>query len=142
LGVVLAETDSAASSVIEAFNGLHARVILQEYIKEAKGADIRVLVVDGQVIGAMKRQGKVGEFRSNLHRGGKATLVQLSDEEENTAIKAARTLGLGISGVDLLQSERGPLVMEVNSSPGLEGIERSTKKDIAGSIIKYIERNI
>jgi ribosomal protein S6--L-glutamate ligase len=142
LGVVLAETDSAASSVIEAFNGLHARVILQEFIKEAKGADIRVLVVDGQVVGAMKRQGKVGEFRSNLHRGGVANLIQLSDEEENTAIKAARILGLSISGVDLLQSERGPLVMEVNSSPGLEGIENATKKDIAGSIIKYIERNI
>lgn len=142
LGVVLAETDNAASSVIEAFNGLHARVIVQEFIKEAKGADIRALVVDGQVIGAMKRQGKEGEFRSNLHRGGNAELIQLSEEEEVSAIKAARMLGLSISGVDLLQSERGPLIMEVNSSPGLEGIEGATKKDIAGSIIKYIERNI
>lgn len=142
LGVVLAETNNAASSVIEAFYGLHARVIMQEFIKEAKGADIRVFVVDGQVIGAMKRQGKKGEFRSNLHRGGVANLIELSDEEENTAIKAARILHLGISGVDLLQSERGPLIMEVNSSPGLEGIERATKKDIAGSIIKYIERNV
>ncbi|GGG49169.1 30S ribosomal protein S6--L-glutamate ligase [Bizionia arctica] len=142
LGVVLAETNNAATSVIEAFYGLHARVILQEFIKEAKGADIRALVVDGQVVGAMKRQGKEGEFRSNLHRGGHANLIELSDEEENTAIKAARILGLGISGVDLLQSERGPLIMEVNSSPGLEGIEGATKKDIAGSIIKYIERNI
>jgi ribosomal protein S6--L-glutamate ligase len=142
LGVVLADTDNAASSVIEAFNGLKARVILQEFIKEAKGADIRALVVDGQVVGAMKRQGKEGEFRSNLHRGGSANLIKLTDEEENTAIKAARILGLGISGVDLLQSERGPLIMEVNSSPGLEGIEGASKKDIAGSIIKYIERNI
>ncbi|GGG37159.1 30S ribosomal protein S6--L-glutamate ligase [Bizionia arctica] len=142
LGVVLAETHNAASSVIEAFNGLHARVILQEFIKEAKGADIRVFVVDGQVVGAMKRQGKEGEFRSNLHRGGVANLIQLTEEEENTAIKAAKILGLGISGVDLLQSERGPLIMEVNSSPGLEGIEQATKKDIAGSIIKFIERNI
>lgn len=142
LGVVLAETNNAASSVIEAFNGLHARVILQEFIKEANGADIRVLVVDDQVVGAMKRQGKEGEFRSNLHRGGVANLIQLTEEEESTAIKAARILGLGISGVDLLQSARGPLIMEVNSSPGLEGIERATKKDIAGSIIKYIERNL
>ena len=142
LGVVLAETENAATSVIEAFNGLQARVILQEFIKEAKGADIRALVVDGQVVGAMKRQGKEGEFRSNLHRGGQANLIDLTDEEENTAIKAARILGLGISGVDLLQSERGSLIMEVNSSPGLEGIEGATKKDIAGSIIKYIERNI
>ena len=142
LGVVLAETENAAGSVIEAFNGLHARVILQEFIKEAKGADIRALVVDGQVVGAMKRQGKDGEFRSNLHRGGTANLIQLTEEEENTAIKAARILGLGIAGVDLLQSKRGPLIMEVNSSPGLEGIESATKKDIAGSIIKYIERNI
>lgn len=142
LGVVLAETNNAASSVIDAFNGLHARVILQEFIKEAKGADIRVLVVDGQVVGAMKRQGKDGEFRSNLHRGGKANLIELTDNEENTAIKAAKILGLDISGVDLLQSERGPLIMEVNSSPGLEGIEAATKKDIAGSIIKYIERHV
>ena len=142
LGVVLAETHNAASSVIEAFNGLQARVIAQEFIKEAKSADIRAFVVDGQVVGAMKRQGKEGEFRSNLHRGGNANLIQLSEEEEVTAIKAARMLGLSISGVDLLQSERGPLIMEVNSSPGLEGIENATKKDIAGSIIKYIERNI
>ena len=142
LGVVLAETDNAASSVIEAFNGLHARVILQEFIKEANGADIRVFVVDGQVAGAMKRQGRKGEFRSNLHRGGIAKLMRLSEEEEKTAIRAARILGLGISGVDLLQSERGPLVMEVNSSPGLQGIEGATKQDIAGSIIKYIERKL
>ncbi|MAN28734.1 MULTISPECIES: 30S ribosomal protein S6--L-glutamate ligase [Mesonia] len=141
LGIVLAETQNAAKSVIEAFNGLQARVIAQEFIKEAKGADIRAFVIDGQVVGAMKRQGKEGEFRSNLHRGGTSQLIQLSDEEENSAIKAARMLGLNISGVDLLQSERGPLIMEVNSSPGLEGIEGATKKDIAVSIIKYIEKN-
>ena len=142
VGVLLAETKSAASSVLEAFQGLNARVMVQEFIKEADGADIRAFVIDGVVIGAMKRQGKEGEFRSNLHRGGSATIIELSDEEENTAIKAARILGLGISGVDLLQSERGPLIMEVNSSLGLEGIEGASKKDIAGSIIKYIERNI
>lgn len=142
LGVVLAETNNAAESVLEAFNGLQARVIVQEFIKESKGADIRAFVVDGNVVGAMKRQGKVGEFRSNLHRGGSATIIQLSDEEENAALKAAKALGLGICGVDMLQSSRGPLILEVNSSPGLEGIELATKKDIAKSIIRYIERNV
>ncbi|GGK23755.1 putative alpha-L-glutamate ligase [Yeosuana aromativorans] len=142
LGVVLAETNNAAESVLEAFNGLQARVIVQEFIKESKGADIRAFVVDGNVVGAMKRQGKVGEFRSNLHRGGSATIIQLSDEEENAALKAAKALGLGICGVDMLQSARGPLILEVNSSPGLEGIELATKKDIAKSIIRYIERNV
>lgn len=142
LGVVLAETKNAAESVLEAFNGLQARVIVQEFIKEAKGADIRVFVVDGSVVGAMKRQGKEGEFRSNLHRGGSAEIIQLTDEEENAALKAAKALGLGICGVDMLQSARGPLILEVNSSPGLEGIEAATKKDIASIIIRYIERNI
>lgn len=142
LGVVLAETRNAAESVIEAFNGLQARVIVQEFIKEAKGADIRVLVVDGHVVGAMKRQGKEGEFRSNLHRGGTASVIELSDEEEIAAIKAAKAMGLGVAGVDMLQSARGPLILEVNSSPGLEGIEDATGKDIATSIIRYIERNI
>lgn len=142
LGVVLAETRKAAESVIEAFNGLQARVIVQEFIKEAGGADIRALVVDGHVVGAMKRQGKEGEFRSNLHRGGTASVIQLTDEEENAAIKAARAMGLGVAGVDLLQSSRGPLILEVNSSPGLEGIEKATGKDIAKTIIRYIERNI
>lgn len=142
LGVVLAETKNAAESVIEAFNGLQARVIVQEFIKEAKGADIRALVVDGQVVGAMKRQGKEGEFRSNLHRGGTASVIQLSDEEEIVAIKAAKAMGLGVAGVDLLQSDRGPLILEVNSSPGLEGIEEATGKDIAKTIIRYIERNV
>jgi len=142
LGVVLAETKNAASSVIEAFNGLKARVIAQQFIKESGGSDIRVFVVDGVVVGAMKRQGKEGEFRSNLHRGGSATIIELTDEEENTALKAAKAMGLGIAGVDMLQSVNGPLVLEVNSSPGLEGIEAATKKDIAKEIIRYIERNV
>lgn len=142
LGVVLAETKNAAESVIEAFNGLKARVIVQEFIKESKGADIRVFVVDGHVVGAMKRQGKEGEFRSNLHRGGSADVIELTDEEEIAAIKAAKSMGLGIAGVDLLQSARGPLILEVNSSPGLEGIEKATGKNIAKTIIRYIEKNI
>ncbi|OBX22513.1 ribosomal protein S6--L-glutamate ligase [Gelidibacter algens] len=142
LGVVLAETNNAAESVIEAFHGLQARVIIQEFIKEAGGADIRAFIVDGNVVGAMKRQGKEGEFRSNLHRGGTAQIIQLTDEEENAALKAAKSLGLGVCGVDMLQSSRGPLILEVNSSPGLEGIEAATKKDIAKSIIRYIERNV
>lgn len=142
IGVILAETKKAAESVIEAFNNLQARVIVQEYIKEAGGADIRAFIVDGQVVGAMKRQGKEGEFRSNLHRGGSASVIKLTDEEETAALKAARAMGLGIAGVDMLQSDRGPLILEVNSSPGLEGIEAATGKDIANTIIKYIERNV
>ncbi|QNJ97371.1 30S ribosomal protein S6--L-glutamate ligase [Constantimarinum furrinae] len=142
IGVILAETKKAAESVIEAFNNLQARVIVQEFIKEAGGADIRAFVVDGHVVGAMKRQGAEGEFRSNLHRGGNATVIQLSDAEEIAAIKAAKAMGLGIAGVDMLQSDRGPLILEVNSSPGLEGIEAATGKDIAETIIKYIERNV
>ncbi len=142
IGVILVETRKAAESVIEAFNNLQARVIVQEFVKEAGGADIRAFIVDGQVIGAMKRQGKEGEFRSNLHRGGTATVIKLTDEEETAALKAAKAMGLGIAGVDMLQSARGPLILEVNSSPGLEGIEQATGKDIANSIIKYIERNV
>ena len=142
LGVVLAETDNAAESVIEAFNGLKARVIVQEYIKESKGADIRAFVVDGVVVGAMKRQGKKGEFRSNLHRGGTAEIIELTEDEENAALKAARVMGLGVAGVDMLQSNHGPLILEVNSSPGLEGIEGATGKDIARNIIRYVERNV
>ena len=141
LGVVLANNENAATSVIEAFNGLQARVIIQEFIKEAGGADVRAFVVDGVVVGAMKRQGKEGEFRSNLHRGGTAQIIELTDEEENAALKAARVMGLGVAGVDMLQSDRGPLILEVNSSPGLEGIEAATGKDIAKSIIRYVERN-
>ncbi len=142
LGVVLAEAKNAAESVIEAFNGLEARVIVQEFIKEAKGADLRAFVVDGQVVGAMKRQAKEGEFRSNLHRGGIARIIQLSKEEEHAAVEAAKAVGLGIAGVDLLQSERGPLILEVNPSPGLEGIEKATGTDIALEIIQYIEHNL
>jgi len=142
LGVVLAETENAAKSIIEAFNGLKARVIAQEFIHEAGGADIRAFVVEGNIVGAMKRQGKKGEFRSNLHRGGTASIIELSEDERNTALKAARVLGLGIAGVDMLQSKHGPLVIEVNSSPGLEGIEAATGKDIAREIISYIERNV
>ncbi|MEQ8237668.1 MAG: 30S ribosomal protein S6--L-glutamate ligase [Cyclobacteriaceae bacterium] len=141
LGVVLAETMKAAKSVIEAFHGLKARIIVQEFIKEAKAADIRAFIVDGEVVGAMKRQGKEGEFRSNLHRGGTSELIKLSRAEKAAAIKAAATMGLGIAGVDMLQSERGPLILEVNSSPGLEGIEAATGKDIAGKIIAYVENN-
>ncbi|MDX8341516.1 30S ribosomal protein S6--L-glutamate ligase [Draconibacterium sp. IB214405] len=142
IGVVLAENKNAASSVIEAFHGLKARVIAQEFIEEAKGADIRAFVVDGVVVGAMRRSGKPGDFRSNLHRGGTAEVIELSDDEENAALKAARVMGLGVAGVDMLQSKNGPLIMEVNSSPGLEGIESATGIDIAKSIIRYVERNV
>ena len=141
LGVVLAETKKSAVAVCEAFNSLKARVIVQEFIKESKGVDIRAFVVDGRVVGAMKRTGKEGEFRSNLHRGGTAELIELSHEEEVSAIKAAKALGLHVAGVDMLQSDRGPLVLEVNSSPGLEGIEKATGLDIAGEIVKFIERH-
>ena len=137
LGVVLAESVKAAQSVIEAFHNLKARIIVQEFIAESKGADLRAFVVDGEVVGAMKRQGKEGEFRSNLHRGGVGTLVKLSRAEKAAALLATKALGLGIAGVDMLQSKRGPLVLEVNSSPGLEGIEKATGQDIAGRIIEY-----
>ena len=142
LGVVLADTKKAAVAVCEAFNSLKARVIVQEFIKESRGMDVRAFVVDGRVVGAMKRTGKEGEFRSNLHRGGSAQLIELTQEEETTAIKAAKALGLHVAGVDMLQSERGPLVIEVNSSPGLEGIEKATGQDIAGEIVKFIERHV
>lgn len=142
LGVILADTQNAAGSVMEAFNGLEARIIVQEFIKEAGGADIRAFIVDGEVVGAMKRQGKEGEFRSNLHRGGSANIIELSEEEEHTALVAAKAMGLGVAGVDMLQSSHGPLVLEVNSSPGLEGIEKATGTDIAGKIIRYVERNV
>jgi len=141
IGVILAENQKAAKSVIEAFLKLEAHMLVQEFIAEANGADLRVFVVDGQVVGAMKRQAKDGEFRSNLHRGGSSMVVQLSSEERAAAVKSAKKLGLGIAGVDLLQSKRGPLVMEVNSSPGLEGIEGATGVDIASKIIEYVERN-
>ena len=139
LGVVLAENKKAAQSVIEAFHGVKARIIVQEFIKEAKGADIRAFVVNGEVVGAMKRQARDGEFRSNLHRGGSAQMVKLNRHEKHAAVTAARKMGLAVAGVDMLPSNRGPLIIEVNSSPGLEGIERITKVNIAGKIMQYLE---
>jgi len=141
IGVVLAETQKAAESVIESFLGLNASVLVQEYIKESGGADIRCFVVGDKVVAAMKRQALEGEFRSNIHRGGTASLIKLTPEERSTAARAAKTMGLNVAGVDLLRSNHGPLVMEVNSSPGLEGIERATGKDVAGLILDFIERD-
>jgi ribosomal protein S6--L-glutamate ligase len=141
IGVVLAETQKAAESVIEGFMGVKANILVQEYIKEAGGADIRCFVIGGKVVAAIKRQAAAGEFRSNLHRGGSATLIRITPEERSTAVRAAKIMGLNVAGVDLLRSNHGPVVMEVNSSPGLEGIETATGKDIAGQIIEYIEKN-
>ncbi len=141
IGVVLAETNRTAESIIEAFMGLRANILVQEFIKEAGGADIRCFVVGNKVVAAMKRQGAEGEFRSNLHRGGSAKVVRLSPEERATAVKAAKVLGLNVCGVDILQSSHGPVVMEVNSSPGLEGIEKATGKDVASMIFNFIETN-
>ncbi len=142
IGVVLAETRTAAESVIEAFMGLNANILVQEYIKEAGGADIRCFVIGDKVVAAMKRQAKAGEFRSNLHRGGSASVVRLHPDERKTAIKAARTMGLNVAGVDLLRSSHGPVVMEVNSSPGLEGIESTTEKNIADLMVAYLEQKV
>ena len=141
IGVVLTETPQAATSVIEAFRGLDANILVQEFIAEAKGADLRCFVIGGKVVAAMKRQGAPGEFRSNLHRGGNATTVKLSPEERKTAVEAAKTMGLRIAGVDLLRSAHGPVVMEVNSSPGIEGIEKATELDIAGKMVEFLEKN-
>jgi ribosomal protein S6--L-glutamate ligase len=141
IGVVLAETQKAAESVIEAFMGLKTHILVQEYIKEAGGADIRCFVIGEKVVAAMKRQAQPGEFRSNLHRGGTASLVKITPEERATAVRAAKAMGLNVAGVDILRSNHGPVVMEVNSSPGLEGIENATGKDVAGMIIHFIERN-
>lgn len=141
IGVVLAETHNAAESVIEAFRGLKANIIVQEFIKEAKGHDLRCFVVGDKVVAAMIRQAKEGEFRSNLHRGGVASTVKITPAERVTAIKAARAMGLNVAGVDILRSNHGPVVIEVNSSPGLEGIESSTGKDVAGEIIEFIEKS-
>jgi len=138
IGVVLAETKKAAKSVIEAFYGLKADILIQEFIKEAGGADIRAFVVNGKVVGSIKRQGLEGEFRSNIHRGGTASTARLTKVEKDTAIKATKAMGLNVAGVDMLQSARGPLVIEVNSSPGLQGIENATKKDIALDIVKFV----
>jgi ribosomal protein S6--L-glutamate ligase len=141
IGVVLAETKKAAESVIEAFMGLKTNILIQEFIKESGGTDIRCFVVGGRVVAAMKRQGAEGEFRSNIHRGGSATLVRLTPEERSTAVRAAKITGLNVCGVDILRSNHGPLVMEVNSSPGLQVIETTTEKDVAGMIISFIEKN-
>lgn len=140
IGVVLAETTKAAESVIEAFRGLNAHILVQEFIEEAGGADVRCFVVGDKVIAAMVRQGAAGEFRSNLHRGGSATITKLTKAERETAVNAAKVMGLNVAGVDILRSKRGPLVMEVNSSPGLEGIEKASGKDVADEIIQFIER--
>lgn len=142
LGVVLAETKKAAESVIGAFRQLDANILVQEYVKESKGADVRAFVVGGKVVAAMRRQGAPGEFRSNLHRGGKAEAIKLTPAERGAAVKAARTMGLNMAGVDLLQSDRGPLVLEVNSSPGLEGIEMASGVDVASRVIELTEENV
>jgi len=141
IGVVLCETRKAAESVIEAFRGMNANILVQEFIKEAGGMDIRCFVVGGKVIAAMSRQGAEGEFRSNLHRGGSANKIRITPEERSTAVRSAKAMGLNIAGVDLLRSNHGPVVMEVNSSPGLEGIEQASGKDVAGEIVKFIEQN-
>ncbi len=141
IGVVLAENQKAAESVIEAFMGLKANILVQEFIKEAGGADMRCFVIGERVVAAMKRQAKEGEFRSNLHRGGTASLVRITPEERSTAVRAAQTMGLNVAGVDILRSNHGPVVLEVNSSPGLEGIETATGKDVAGMIVEFIEKN-
>jgi ribosomal protein S6--L-glutamate ligase len=140
IGVVLAETPKAAESVIQAFMGLNVNIMVQEYIKEARGADIRCFVIGGKVVAAMKRQGPEGEFRSNLHRGGSATVAKITPAERSTALSAAKVMGLNMCGVDILRSNHGPLVMEVNSSPGLEGIEKATGMDVAGMIIGFMEK--
>jgi len=142
IGVVLAETHKAAESVIQAFMGLNANIMVQEFISEAGGSDIRCFVIGDKVVAAMRRQAKEGEFRSNLHRGGQASPIRLTPEERSTAVRAARIMGLNVCGVDLLRSNHGPVVMEVNSSPGLRGIEQTSGKDIAGMIIEFIEKRI
>ncbi len=141
IGVVLADTERSAKSVIEAFRGANVNILVQEFIKEAGGTDIRALVVGGKVVAAMQRSGAEGEFRSNLHRGGSAKTVKITPEERSTALRAAKAMGLNVCGVDMLRSNHGPVVMEVNSSPGLEGVENATGIDIAGKIIEFLERN-
>jgi ribosomal protein S6--L-glutamate ligase len=142
VGVVLVDSEKAAKSVLDAFYGMDVNLLVQEFIEEAGGTDIRALIVGGEVVGAMKRQGAEGDFRSNLHQGGSAVSHKLTRKEKSTALAAAKAMGLGVCGVDMIPSSRGPLVMEVNSSPGLEGIEKSTKLDIAGKIMDYIEKNV
>lgn len=139
MGVILADTDASARSIVEAFSAANVNIMVQEFIAEAGGSDIRALVIGGKVIAAMKRTGRKGEFRSNLHRGGKAAVIELSADEQKTALRAAEVIGLNVCGVDMLRSKRGPVVMEVNSSPGLEGIEKATGIDVAGEIIAFLE---
>jgi ribosomal protein S6--L-glutamate ligase len=139
IGVVLGETNNSAKSVIEAFRGLNVNILVQEFIKEAGSSDIRIFVVGGKVVAAMMRTGAEGDFRSNLHRGGSAKMVKITPEERSTAIRAAKVMGLNVAGVDILRANHGPVIMEVNSSPGLEGIEAATGKDVAGQIIEFIE---
>lgn len=141
IGVVLAETEKGGESVIEAFKGLKANILVQEYIQEAKGSDIRCFVIGDKVVATMMRTGKEGEFRSNLHRGGTSKTIRITPEERSTAVRSAKIMGLNVAGVDMLRSNHGPVVMEVNSSPGLEGIEKATQLDVAGMIIDYIEKN-
>ncbi|WP_320170880.1 30S ribosomal protein S6--L-glutamate ligase [Maridesulfovibrio sp.] len=140
-GVVLAETRATAASIIEAFKGLKANILVQEFISEAAGADIRCLVIGDKVIASMKRQGREGDFRSNLHQGGSASQVKITPEERSTAVRSAKSMGLGFCGVDILRSNHGPVVMEVNSSPGLEGIEQTTGINVAGNLVEFIEKN-
>ena len=141
IGVVLAENEEAAKSVIEAFRGLNANILVQEFIKEAKGTDIRAFVIGGKVVAAMKRVSRPGEFRANLHRGGHADRIRLTPEERSSAVRAAKAMGLNIAGVDILRSNHGPVIIEVNSTPGLEGIESATGVNVASAIIEYIEKN-
>ena len=140
-GVVLAETKQAAESVIGAFQGLRANILIQEYIEEAKGTDIRCFVVGRKVVAAMKRTAREGEFRSNIHRGGKGDKIKITPEERKIAVRAAHALGLNVAGVDIIRANDGPKILEVNSSPGLEGVEKSTGVDVASKIIEYIEQN-
>ncbi|MBK7637639.1 MAG: RimK family alpha-L-glutamate ligase [Saprospiraceae bacterium] len=141
MGVILAENKSNAESILEAFYATKEKVILQKFIQEAKGADIRAFIVDGEIAGAMKRQARPGDFRSNLHRGGTSELIKLSSQEEETALRSVEILGLKIAGVDMLKTHSGPVVLEVNASPGLEGIEGTTGVDIAEKIIQFVEKN-
>jgi ribosomal protein S6--L-glutamate ligase len=140
IGVVLADTERSAKSVIEAFRGANVNILAQEFIKESAGTDVRAIVVGGKVVAAMKRTGEEGEFRSNLHRGGSAKLIKISPEERSTAIRAAKSMGLAVCGVDMLRANHGAVVMEVNSSPGLEGVEKATGLDVAGMIIQHLEK--
>jgi ribosomal protein S6--L-glutamate ligase len=141
IGVVLGETPKAAESIIQAFGGVNTNILVQEYIKEARGEDIRCIVIGGKVVASMRRRGREGDFRSNLHRGGSAKAAKITPQERATAIGAAKAMGLNVCGVDMLRSNHGPVVMEVNSSPGLEGVEQATHVDVAGKIIEFIEKN-